>query len=349
MNAPETPDLPFTGERFVPGTKGEIWIEHWHRYHFASRWAAGKTVVDIACGEGYGSALLARTAAHVTGVDISEQAIDHATRAYAGLANASFKGGSCTRIPLADASVDLAVSFETVEHITEQKEFVAELARVLKPGGVLLMSCPNKLEYTDKRDYHNEFHVKELYRAELAQLVGKHFPHLAWYGQRPSFFSVISPESVAGSAAQVVEVEEASPHEASDSISNPLYFLVVASREAAAVAATPAALLVLSDRDDWVHRDYVKVMGMMESAVRNNDKLAAELRDRNVALITYQKDLGQVSDELTQRLVELADLNREISSCHRALAEKDHEIARRRGLGWWLKLPFLRVRDFFRG
>ena len=55
-------DLPFTGERFVPGTKGEIWIEHWHRYHFAARWAAGKRVLDVACGEGYGTALLARVA-----------------------------------------------------------------------------------------------------------------------------------------------------------------------------------------------------------------------------------------------------------------------------------------------
>ena len=46
-------ELPFTGERFVPGTPGEIWVEHWHRYHFASRWAAGRRVLDVACGEGY--------------------------------------------------------------------------------------------------------------------------------------------------------------------------------------------------------------------------------------------------------------------------------------------------------
>jgi len=56
-------DLEFTGERFVPGTHGEIWVEHWHRYHFAARWARGKRVLDVACGEGYGSAVLAREAA----------------------------------------------------------------------------------------------------------------------------------------------------------------------------------------------------------------------------------------------------------------------------------------------
>ena len=74
-------DLPFTGERFIPGVPGEIWLEHWHRYHFAARWAMGRRVLDVACGEGYGTALLARTAAQVTGVDISTQAIGHAQAA----------------------------------------------------------------------------------------------------------------------------------------------------------------------------------------------------------------------------------------------------------------------------
>jgi 2-polyprenyl-3-methyl-5-hydroxy-6-metoxy-1,4-benzoquinol methylase len=83
-------ELPFTGERFIPGTRGEIWIEHWHRYHFAARWVKGKRVLDLACGEGYGSALLARHAESITGVDVSQQAIDHAQRAYGKLRNARF-------------------------------------------------------------------------------------------------------------------------------------------------------------------------------------------------------------------------------------------------------------------
>ena len=51
-------DLEFTGERFIPGTAGEIWHEHWHRYHFAAPLVAGLDVLDVACGEGYGSALM---------------------------------------------------------------------------------------------------------------------------------------------------------------------------------------------------------------------------------------------------------------------------------------------------
>ena len=345
MNKPT--DLPFTGERFVPGVQGEIWIEHWHRYHFAARWAAGKRVLDVACGEGYGTALLARVAAEATGVDISEQAVAHAKGEYATIANAKFLCAPCTRIPLPDASVDVAVSFETIEHIHEQEAFIAELARVLVPGGVLLLSCPNKLEYTDKRDYHNEFHVKELYRAELAQLVGARFPHATWFGQRPAFYSVIAPEHSAAPAGQLVEVEESLPLETSNAIANPLYFLLVASTQAASVVATPPVVSVLSDRGDWVHRDYVKVMGNLEEIAAKAKDLEEQLRDRELSIMGFQRDIRVMRVELTDRLVDVADLHREVSLRDKAIAEKDHEILRRKGLGWWLTLPFRRVAELF--
>ncbi len=249
-------ELRFTGERYIPGTRGEIWIEHWHRYHFARRWVGGRTVLDVACGEGYGTALLARAAAQATGVDLSPEAITHAKATYTALANVRFECAPCTRLPLDDASVDVAVSFETVEHIAEQEAFVDELARVLRPDGLLILSSPNRLEYRDKRGFENPFHVKELYREELAKLVAARFPHAAWYGQRPSFFSLIAPEGATPSAGQLVEVEEADPANAAARLEHPLYFVLVASRDAAALASIPPALSVLADRGDWVHRDY---------------------------------------------------------------------------------------------
>jgi len=250
--------LPFTGERFVPGTRGEIWIEHWHRYHFASRWVKGKHVLDLACGEGYGSALLARHAASVTGVDVSQQAIEHAKRAYAQLRNATFAAGSATKIPAADASFDVAISFETLEHIHEQEEFLAELDRVLKPGGVLLISCPNKAEYTDKRGTQNEFHVKELYRPELDALIRKRFAHATWYGQKPSFFSVIAPEGVAGTG-ELLEVTEKIPDKATAQMASPLYYILVAGRDRAAVDAVTPVVSVFADHDDWAYNDWFRV------------------------------------------------------------------------------------------
>ena len=279
-------ELPFTGERFIPGTRGEIWIEHWHRYHFARAWVAGKRVLDVACGEGYGSALLARDAQHVTGVDAAEAAVAHARTAYSGVGNVSFQQGSCESLPLADSGVDVVVSFETLEHITAHEAFVDEVARVLAPSGVLLLSCPNKAEYSDRRGYANEFHVKELYREELAALLARRFPATMWFDQKPNFFSVIAPEGLA-TAGAVAEVEEGDPIDASPHFANPVYFIVAASRDASALAAVPAALHVFSDRGEWVRRDYEKVMGWMQQAVADRERLQRELeeRDRTIAAL----------------------------------------------------------------
>jgi SAM-dependent methyltransferase len=276
-------DLPFTGERFIPGLKGEIWMEHWHRYHFAARWAAGNRVLDVACGEGYGSALLARSAAHVTGVDVSEPAIAHASRAYADRGNLAFVQASCTALPLPDASVDVAVTFETIEHIAEQGPFLDQLARVLQPDGVLVLSCPNKLEYSDKRNYRNEFHVKEMYRDELARMVEARFPHMQWYGQRPTFFSVIAPElSLAPGGpveGQLVETDEHAPSERQPSLAAPLYFLITASRSREALARIPPALSVLSDRDDWMYQDYGSNIRAVRAGAERNATLEKELAE----------------------------------------------------------------------
>lgn len=271
-------DLPFTGERFIPGLKGEIWMEHWHRYHFAARWTAGRRVLDVACGEGYGSALLARGAAHVTGVDVSAQAIAHARGAYADLANLEFLCASCTALPLADASVDVAVTFETIEHIAEQDAFLDQLARVLAPGGVLVLSCPNKLEYSDKRNYQNEFHVKEMYRDELARMVAARFPESRWYGQRPTFFSVIAPEGNV-EAGQVIETNDQQPSEHQPMLSAPLYFLVTASRSREALTRVAPTLSVLCDRDDWMYNDYGSVIRALRVGAERNAVLEKELAE----------------------------------------------------------------------
>ena len=301
-------DLPFTGERFIPGVPGEIWLEHWHRYLFAARWAAGKRVLDVACGEGYGSATLARVAAHVTGVDVSDNAIAHAREAYTDRANLAFTHASCTRLPMPDASFDVVVSFETLEHIEGQEAFLDEVARVLAPGGVFVLSCPNKVEYSDKRDYQNEFHVKELYRDELARIVQARFPEIAWYGQRPTFYSVIAPEVGAGAQGELFEVSEAEPGRAASALSAPLYFLLVASRSREALSATAPSVSVLADREDWMYQDYAKVIRELRAAAARVAELEAQARAATATLETQQR-----------------------------------EIVRRQGLRWWLRLPLQRI------
>src|SRR5271169_480072 len=142
------------GERFLPGIMaGEIELEHLHRYKFAAQFSAKKVVLDIASGEGYGSALLSRSARRVYGVDISPEAIESAKEKYQQK-NLKFLVGSATKIPLAKASIDVVVSFETIEHLADHEGMMREIKRVLRPGGTLVISSPDKLEFSDKPGAH---------------------------------------------------------------------------------------------------------------------------------------------------------------------------------------------------
>lgn len=184
--------LPFTGERFTPECVREMWLEHYARYAFATRFAHGRQVLDCASGEGFGAALLSRVARQVDAVDVSPQAIAHARQRYGGLPRLSFHEASALALPFPAAQFDLVVSFETLEHLTEHEQLVAEFARVLKPDGLLLISTPDKAIYSDKAGYRNEFHPRELYRPEFEALLARHFPATEIYGQQLLFQSAIS-------------------------------------------------------------------------------------------------------------------------------------------------------------
>ncbi len=170
--------LPSDGERLLTTFGGSIADEHLHRYAVAMQHAANKDVLDIASGEGYGSFLLSQSARSVQGVDISATAIRHSTQKYTA-PNLQFSEGSCIQIPFPDASFDLVVSFETIEHINEQFLFLSEIKRVLKPTGMLIISTPDKQIYCNESTYTNPHHQKELTHAEFTQLIKEHFSHVA--------------------------------------------------------------------------------------------------------------------------------------------------------------------------
>jgi ubiquinone/menaquinone biosynthesis C-methylase UbiE len=186
--------MKYTGERLVSTIK-EYWaIEHVHRYALCFSYIKNKTVLDIACGDGYGSNLMASLAEKVFGVDISEEAVKHAQQKYKA-SNIEFKQGSASKIPLLDNSVDVAVSFETIEHHELHKEMLEELKRVLKPDGILLISCPDKLNYSDIPKYNNPFHVKELYKTEFNELISSYFKYNFQLSQRTVTGSLITLDS----------------------------------------------------------------------------------------------------------------------------------------------------------
>ena len=169
--------MKFTGERFIPNQiTGKIAIEHLSRYHSVVDIIKGKNVLDLACGEGYGSFIMAGKAKSVLGIDIDQEAINQARQIYKK-ENLIFQQGSAEQIPVDDNQFDVVVSFETIEHIPEtiQKKFLQEARRVLRPDGILVISTPDKALYSDERNYHNKFHIKEFYYDEFQSFLQSTF------------------------------------------------------------------------------------------------------------------------------------------------------------------------------
>lgn len=180
----------FTGERFIPGIQDEgLAIEHIQRYESIRELVSDKVVLDAACGEGYGSRILSDYALNVIGLDISEDTIKKAQNKYIDAQNLRFVQGSIAQMPLEDNSIDIVVSFETIEHVSEklQKRFLIEVERVLKTDGLLIISTPNKKVYSDLYNYHNEYHIKEFYEKEFVDFLSYYFKNICLFYQ---FFEV---------------------------------------------------------------------------------------------------------------------------------------------------------------
>ena len=342
-----TADLEFTGERYVPGTAGEIAHEHWHRYAFARRFAAGRRALDVACGEGYGSSLLAEAAAHVTGVDIDAATLAYARRAYADRANLAFVEGSATALPLAAASVDVIISFETIEHLpaSDQPQMLAEFARVLAPDGLLVLSSPNRPQYSDARGYANPFHLHELDRGELAQLLAPHFPAQRWHRQRRYLGSALWAEQRGGgyetlSGSGVAAVAATLPEA--------MYFVVVAARTQAPLPESFPGLSLFTDSDDAelrrIDREAQEVLRLdrdLREQVRHSRELEAMVAHRDRLLAQRASAETSLREELAGiRQAESVEWER----LTRQIAAQERIIGYRESVRWWLLLPLLRAR-----
>lgn len=221
----------WTGERYTPGSiDGDITIEHNHRYLIAQEFIKDRnlTVLDIASGEGYGSSMLSKYASKVYGVDISEEAINFAKEKYQSK-NIDFLTGSCSHIPLSDKSIDVAVSFETIEHHTEHDEMMMEIRRVLKDDGVFIISSPDKKNFSEISKGLNHFHVKELFSGEFKSLLSKYFLHTQVYGQRLISGSLILNEDLQNKMQTFKETQGTLEYNLASWDKNSIYHIAIAS------------------------------------------------------------------------------------------------------------------------
>ena len=365
--------LEFTGERFVPGVVGEIAHEHGHRYAFARRFVTARRVADVACGEGYGSALLARAAADVVGVDIDPQSVAHAGEQYRA-PNLRFVVGSATALPLGAGSRDVVVSFETIEHLPREAQggMIAEFARVLAPDGLLVLSSPNRPQYSEARGYRNPFHLHELDRSELATLLASRFPACRWFRQRRYLGSALWSED----ACDGYEALRGEPRDVTSAAApEAMYFVVVAARTVDALPRSFPALSLFSDPDDreWERleaqaREVLRLDALLKSRdeslastaahvvhleelVAYRDRIVAE-RDAQLAAArtiaeAHASHLAAVRAELADATTASEALHAERERLERAIAAQERIIAYRQSARWWMQLPWLRVRNLW--
>ena len=173
-------------EESVPWYSKRLLKEHRIRYSFAKKFVKNKIVVDVACGNGFGTYTLARSGAKfLYGIDNDKVAVSYAKQKYKD-DNIKSIIGNAEKIPLRSNLADIIVSFETIEHLKYPKKFLKETKRILKPNGILILSTPNKeTSYED-----NPYHLKEYTLPELNSLLSD-FSEKVFYGQRPVYKHVV--------------------------------------------------------------------------------------------------------------------------------------------------------------
>ena len=301
--------IDWTGERLVPWAPDvQVVYEHFHRYLWAQPLVAGRRVLDLASGEGFGSALLADTAAAVTGVDIDERSVEHSRVNYVA-DNLDFQIASADDLSaFPDGTFDVVVAFEMIEHVADQDAVLAEIERVLASGGLLVVSTPERRAYSEATGFENPYHVHELTRDEFSALLAKRFSELALFAQRAVTGSRIEPlDARATGPARAVRLQRVCDDWRPAGPAEPLYLVAVAAN------GTLPELPAHSALSDYELRliDEVRAQDEAVRQERENELLAE--RERLIAEVierTRERDeahaRAQLAEETARRVQESA-------------------------------------------
>ena len=320
MTAGRRPNAPrlieWTGERCVPWTPDiQVVYEHFHRYLWAAQLTAGRRVLDLASGEGFGAALLSETAAAVTGVDIDATAVEHAQLNYTA-DNLEYRTADARDLGQFDtASFDVVVAFELIEHIVEQEQVLAEIRRVLMPGGLLIVSTPDRSGYDQGPGNENPFHAKELARDEFDALLGTHFAYHRLWAQHViegSAFRAIEPTAPVDPGTQGDDASsfliQRSGDEWQPAIDLPVVYMVALASDTelpvvprasslgdAQLAMTRSRLTELADRlnEEIVRRD-AEITRRDAEIVARGEAIQTLERDHQRLLQTIQQERSRL-------------------------------------------------------
>ena len=328
--------LEWSGERFLPWHEdATLAAEHLHRYAYASRIARGKRVLDIGCGEGYGSAILAAHAASVIGVDLDAATVAHAHRKYSN-ANLDFLIASAAELPFS-LRFDLAVCFEVLEHLEDQIGMVAEIRRVLTPEGVLIISTPDKRTYTDETGFENPFHVHELYLEELEELLRGQFSQIQMLGQEFQCVSRIYPVDT-NKTTEVTEFQVRRHQEGfvvdANKMNHPVYYVALAARDQALIPLPPNSLL--TDADNYIGNRLKRIELELAERVEEIDccRRGIEWQKKQISnletkLQSRDEALEWRSEQIRSRESQVLELEEKHDKAQRDLAAVREESSRK--------------------
>jgi len=292
-----------TGERMIPEMhQGKlIYGEHLTRYLATQGLVKGKTVLDIACGSGYGTKLIAKYAKKVYGVDVDYDSVEYARQNFAGK-NIEFSVGDATKIPLDNDSVDVVVTFETIEHVKNYKQFLSEINRVLSPDGLAIVSTPNDLEFAEG----NHFHLHEFKYKELLDLLKKDYKYVETYFQATWKSVLIGRDNLMNRQGQIdLQVLNYSPV----SPDQYLYFYFLCSNRPITEEIEP----ILALGEHYSDREFIGMQMTNEKNLSDYKKVVDELKGE-VGRLT------ETNQALSGRLSKITDTKsyRLASKVHRA-------------------------------
>jgi SAM-dependent methyltransferase len=312
----EMTSLSWTGERYLPWWEDPVTAyEHWHRYAYATQFVSGKTILDLASGEGYGSASLATTARRVIALDIDENAVKHARRKYRSV-NLHFIAGSILEMPLFRIGFDVIVCFEAIEHISDPEKLLTGVKQLLVPGGLFLVSTPNKPEYK-KTEPSNPFHVKELDFEEFHKMLARHFKRTQFLGQRVYCNSSLwpMPPGTSGMISEyLLDRNEDEFVLAGADKRVPLYFVGIAS-DAEDLPNITGAVLVDSSNS------------LLKEAARIQDETAADVQSLKEAIAWRESQLRQMQESIHEQEQALAWREDQLKQTQESIHEREQALA----------------------
>ena len=316
--------MEFTGERVVPGkVESDLWNEHLSRYLFARPLVLGRCALDVGCGTGYGTAVLAQAARSVWALDVSAESVNFAKRKYPAR-NTQFLIADCRQIPLGSQTVDAAVCFEVIEHLAEQETLLEEIRRVLRPDGLLVISTPNRTYYTEERKEVNPFHVREFNFEEFLALLKHSFAYveIAFQNHVASLY-VGDPRQERSLRSETEPAEgdlERSAH----------YFVAVCSntplgnRSCDPLVYLPASGNLLRERDRHIESQGERIRELDRRVLEQQKEYEAQSQ-WSLQLNQQMQERTEWAQRLEQRIHELDARVEELQQQHRSLEHDLHQ------------------------